>query len=150
MGLPALAQLSNTTSTFSGQVAATCSIDLPENIELIYWPDTNYLSGRYDNFYVTANIATVRIHVSRTVILVEPPPIASSITSEVSVHEPFTSEYVSASKTSEGSKEFNLRSTVNPNLFMIHALVQTSGMVGGRFELPPGNYSYRTIISCLQ
>jgi len=40
MELPALAQLSNTTSTFSGQVAATCEFNLPENIEMNY--DANF------------------------------------------------------------------------------------------------------------
>ena len=46
MDLLALAQLSNTTSTFSGQVAATCEIaNLPENISLDYNSGLNWLSS---------------------------------------------------------------------------------------------------------
>ena len=46
--LPALAQLSNTTSTFCGQVTATCEFNLPENIALTYNSNLNRIAAYED------------------------------------------------------------------------------------------------------
>ena len=145
MDLPALAQLSNATSTFSGQVTAVCELNLPENISLEYQP-ANWLRG-VQNFDLTANISPVTLHVSPAVVVNEPPPYASAITATTFV---IGSDFIRADKVVEGSKAFNVN-TSSSNTFNLRFEVATSSMAGGsRFELPPGDYSYRVTISCLQ
>ena len=83
MGLPGLAQLSNTTSTFSGQLAAACEFNLPENVLLEYQP-ANWLLGE-DGFDLTANISPVTLHISPAVVINEPLPYASAITASMAI-----------------------------------------------------------------
>ena len=149
VALPALAQLSNTTSTFSGQVAATCEINnLPENIPLDYRADLNYLASPLRQFDLSTNISTVRIHVAPVVAVSEPPPYASSIQAGVVVDD-YASNYFVANKNVEGVLTYNV-STSEPNYFSVRMSAYTASMVGGKYELPFGNFSYRATISCLQ
>ena len=146
IGLPALAQLSNTTSTFSGQVAATCEFNLPENISLIYQPQ-NWLLGT-NNFELTAHFSPVTLHISPVVVIDEPPPYASAII--VTTWIVGAANWLRVNSPGEGSKAFVV-DTSTPNNFLLKFEVKTSDMAGGsRFELPVGNYSYRITISCLQ
>ena len=149
MELPALAQLSNTTSTFSGQVAATCEINnLAENIPLTYRADLNYLASPARKFDLSTNISTVRIHVAPVAIVNEPPPYASGIIAKVLVDD-YASDFLIADKSDEGVKSYNV-STSQPNYFSVRMSAFTESMVDGKYELPSGSYTYRAIISCLQ
>ena len=149
VGLPALAQLSNTTTTFSGQVAATCEINnLAENIPLTYRADLNYLTSGDRQFDLSTNISTVRIHVAPIVVVSEPPPYASSIRAGITIDD-YTPNILVAFTDSEGNKAY-IANTSQPNYFRIRMSVFTESRVGGRYELPSGNYSYRATISCLQ
>jgi len=149
VALPALAQLSNTTSTFSGQVAATCEFNLPENIALTYNSNLNRIAA-YEEFELTTNISPARIHASRFVVVNEPPPIASAITPKLFIGDYFNPEWIMLTKGSESmSVNFNF-STTNPNSMWIDFKVTTENRIGERNELPPGNYAYRATISCLQ
>ena len=144
MDLPALAQLSNTTSTFSGQLAAACEFNLPENVLLEYQP-ANWLLGE-DGFDLTANISPVTLHISPAVVINEPLPYASAITASTAITG---TDFFRVYKADEGSKAFDV-DTSSSNRFNLRFEVATTSLVGGRFELPGGNYSYRIIISCLQ
>ena len=149
VALPALAQLSNTTSTFSGQVAATCDItNLAENIPLTYRADLNYLASPARQFDLSTNISTVRIHAAPIVVVTEPPPYASSIRAGITIDD-YNNNYFYAYTNAEGSKSYSVN-TSQPNYFSVRMSVSTESLVGGRFELPSGNYSYRVTISCLQ
>ena len=146
--LPALAQLSNTTSTFSGQVAATCEFNnLAENFLLSYRGDANYLDSRLQNFELSTNLSGVRISVDRVVVLSEPPPYASSIQARIMVDHPTSGYSFISDKNIAGSRGFNLSAS---KLFTIQMAVFTESLVEGKYELPSGNYSYRTTIYCLQ
>ena len=150
--LPALAQLSNATSTFSGQVAANCSFNLPENIALTYYSNLNRMAV-FEEFELTTNISPVRIHASRLVVVSEPPPYASEITAHLYIYDFVNQVQVVATKSYEDSQgqEFSF-STTNPNSFWIDFQVRTQSRADNseRYELPSGDYSYRTTISCLQ
>jgi len=149
MELPALAQISNTTSTFSGDVAAACDFNLPENIPLNYASSANMLDTYFNRFFLTANIPLARIHVSRAVVLAEPPPYASSIILIIAIDDVGGGNSVQAGKDNDGTFTFPV-STSSQNNFDLRAFVYTSGRTENKFELPRGNYSYRTTISCLQ
>jgi len=148
MNLPALAQTSTGTSTFSGQVAATCQInDLAENIPLSYNANWNSLSSANRQFELSTNISTVRVHVSPVAVVREPDPIASRIEARIVVDD--YSNAFFADKNNEGALDYNV-SDSEPNYFAIRIAVYTANFVGGRYELPTGDYSYRATISCLQ
>jgi len=149
MDLPALAQISNTTSTISGDIAATCDFNLPENIPLNYSSGANMLDTYFNRFFLTTNISSVRIHVSRAVVASEPPPYASSIILIIAIDDIEKGNSVEASKDIDGTLAFPV-STSSQNNFDLRAWVYTSDMAGNKFELPRGNYSYRTTVSCLQ
>ena len=70
MGLPALAQLSNTTSTFSGQVAASCSFSEPDDTAL-YFRFGRELRA-YSVFNLFSNLSSVLINVGSFETLEEP------------------------------------------------------------------------------
>ena len=147
--LPGLAQLSSTTSTFNGQVAATCQInDLAESISLSYRANLNYLDSSLRQFELSTNIPTVRIHVSQVTVVSEPSPYASDIKAGVIVDD-YASNYFVADKNDEGDRAYNV-STDQPSYFSVRMSVYTESMAEGRYELPSGNYSYRATISCLQ
>jgi len=80
VNLPVCAEISNTTSTFSGQVAATCSINLPEGqtLSLNYDASNNSLKT-ISVIEVRSNLSPVSISVDRLTTNSEPPPYASSI-----------------------------------------------------------------------
>ena len=148
MGLPALAQISNTTSTFTGDVAATCEFNLPENLSMGHVSRTNSLNGSF-GFGVTANPSLISMGVSELTVIKEPPPRESSIVSEVRVR------YVKGNMTytAYGSKNVSLPSgplSVSAsalNSFTIVGSVITSSQVNALYQLPPGEYSYRVTIS---
>ena len=149
--LPALAQISNTTSTFTGDVAASCEFSLPENLSMGYVSRTNSLNGGY-GFGVTTNSSVIRMGVSEVTVIKEPPPRESSIVPEVRVI------YVKGNMTytAYGSKNVSLTSgplSVSAsalNSFSIVGTVKTSSQVNTLYQLPPGEYSYRVTITCLQ
>jgi len=150
--LPALAQLSNATSTFSGQVAATCSIDLPQSYPLSYISVNNQLFTMEELFFST-NAGVVKLSVDAIAVNSEPPPLSSEITARISVakaDEWLAGDWAIATKSNASAiKTYNV-DTVNPVSFTLQFEVKTTGTSSGRYELPPGNYSYTATISCLQ
>ena len=118
MGLPALAQLSNTTSTISGQVAAICLFNLPENIALTYDSNQNRIAALKKGFLLDTNISPVRIQASRLVVVSEPPPYASAITPYLYIYDSANPVFVTASKSYEDLQgQAFIVSTTNSNTF---------------------------------
>ena len=152
VGLPALAQLSNTTSTFSGQVAATCLISMSDNITLLYNSRWNYLAAS-DVFQLTANASQVRLSIDRLNVNNEPVPTASEIAARVDIDfiSPENNLYaIRATKASGAVETFLGLDSGVPNSFNVLAMIDTAQQSNGRYELPPGEYSYTATISCLQ
>ena len=74
VNLPASGQLSNDTSTFSGQVATTCSFEgLADSYLMTYYTGSNQLGGQGD-FDVISNVSNLRIEVGSVVVNSEPAP----------------------------------------------------------------------------
>ena len=146
--LPGLAGVSSTTSTFSGHIAANCSFNLPENISLNYVSINNTLDSYEHPFELTINNSTARIYVDRVLDVNEPPPYASSILALITIRD-LHGNQTNAQKHSDGMTIFST-SNSSPNSLILRAFAYTSGKTGDKFELPSGNYSYRTTIFCLQ
>ena len=145
--LPALAQLSNTTSTFSGQMAASCSFNSPNNLSLNYDANQNLLRGESE-FTVLRNSNEVTLNISAIQVINEPTPIASAVTPRLSIFSELGA-ILTANKLGEVRRPFEVTPNI-PNRLNLVFLVTTSNNVENRFELPPGNYTYRATISCLQ
>ena len=146
MNLSASAQMAGNTSTFSGTVAASCSFNLPESISMGFGGLRNSLNVGY-GFNVTTNTPTIRMSVGQLTVINEPPPGQSSIVPVVTIT--YDRNGVFATKDAGSASAYLSVSTSDPNLFNIFGTVETRSMVNGKFQLPPGNYSYSTTISCL-
>ena len=134
MDLPALAQLSNTTSTFRGQIAETCEFaTLPNNLSLNYDANQNLLRGRSD-IDVLANSNHVILNISKIQVINEPTPYASGVTPTLSI-----SNGEVETRTADKVRHADIHFLVNPNvpyrLFLAFD-VTTSNSVENRFELP--------------
>lgn len=157
--LPSLAQISNTTSTFSGQIAANCSINLPQSIALQYLdPLGQYAYDRnklriFDEFHVTTNFSEIRVSIDSLVVNNEPQPLASAITAKISVTDNLSTGSRAIADKSSGSQNTSFINTLFdflPMRLYLEFDVETTGKSGGNYELPPGNYSYTATVSCLQ
>jgi len=148
MGLPGLAQLSNTTSTFSGQVAATCSFTLPENIEMIYDGTSNLLYSE-QSFELNTNLDTYKVSFSRIVVNKEPQPLGQEIDTKAMLRYVSNGRNVFWFYTNKtlGGYAYSAHSSRNQlNLWME---VATNQKVGNYYDIPPGEYSYSITITCL-
>ena len=151
VNLPASGQLSDDTSTFSGEVATTCSFDgLSETAQMNYQSLDNSLFGLED-FTISTNSSALRLNVSRVTANTEPSaPSGVFILADADLHQSRNGSYArltGGSKNSSGtaaprdySQDANLRIT---------SLVTTTDPINGVFKLPLGNYSYSVTISCL-
>ena len=130
--LPALAQLSNTTSTFSGQVAAFCSINLPENISLEYKNLDNSLMIPAESveLQLLSNLSRPRLVIDQLTVLNEPPAIASDVLASFAIWQGSGNSmtYISGTKNAASeSKTFNVSPSVQSNL-SIGGAVYTANM----------------------
>ena len=149
--LPAWAQLSTDTSTFSGSIAASCSMSLGDSIGMLYYSQSNFLLAT-QVFELNTNSPNLRMSVSRVTVNSEPQPISSSI-------EPYVKLYFysnnSQTQVASGSKDTTRTSnslatnTSSANTFRLVTGVNTSQRVNNKYELPTGTYSYSVTITCL-
>jgi len=151
MGLPALAQLSNTTSTFSGEVAASCSFDgLEDSYLMTYYGIGNYLRGTA-SFNVITNLADLRFGVSTVVTNSEP---AASNSRNVYVYADFYTVkgnvwtmWARGTKSASGTTPSI--DVSQENNFALSSFVNTNDPVNSKYFLTPGQYSYTITLSCL-
>jgi len=140
VNLHALAQLSNDTSTFSGQVAASCSIN---NLQSEYSLPINngFLYSGYQPFEAVSN-SQIRM-TAKYETLQEPsgfnPQYRRLIFRQVVNGDPLVGKYVDVSGQETPSQTFN----DSPGTATAQLL-----LVVGK-SLQPGSYSYRVTISCL-
>ena len=148
MDLPSLAQLSNTTSTFSGDIAASCSFSVPESISLSFRSPPNDLYASQD-FEITTNSPSITLDVSRVTVNQEPngalilPQIALIWVSGNSIY------MAAGTKEMSGSLGPLSLSTSNPTSMNISASVATNFRRNGVYNLPIGEYSYTATFTCL-
>ena len=146
MDLPALAQLSSESVFFHGEMAASCEFNLPRALFLNFDANQNLLRGESE-FDVLINSNRVIFNISTIEVMNEPTPYASGITPRLSI---FNGLGINATAYKGGGGQMPFEATPNiPNRLYLVFDVTTSNSVENRFELPPGNYSYRATISCL-
>ena len=149
--LPASGQLPNDTSTFSGEVATTCSFEgLDETAQMNYQGLDNILFGLED-FTVLTNSSAVRLSVGLVTANAEPPaPNGVFILANADLHQLRNGSYMKILGSGK-----NFYQTRAPNDYTqdsslrITSLVTTTDPINGVFQLPQGNYSYSVTISCL-
>jgi len=141
--LPALAQLSGDTSTFSGEVAATCSINgLNSDYSLSIDPNNGYLTGGFNAFEVNANS---RVRLIASYGIVSEPSGFTPDTRKVMIRQVVGGEASSAYQA--------LRPGVDSSSYFF--LTDTPGTATAEVLMtvgpspPPGDYSYQVTISCL-
>ena len=152
--------LSNDTSTFTGNVVASCSMPLGDTTQaMTYAGNDNYFFKSVD-FSLTANQA-VRLSVSAVSVQNEPQNIVGryayarvqypqSPGSNTSVL-PSTSNSKTGAVGSGGTAfDANNQTGISTN-YVLNFLVGTSGRGNdGKHQLLPGDYSYQVTVSCLQ
>ena len=151
VNLPASGQLSNDTSTFSGEVATTCSFDgLSETASLNYQSLDNSLFGLED-FTISTNSSALRLNVSTVTANAEPSaPSGVFILADADLHQSRNGSYArltGGSKNSSGTaapRDYSQDSSLR-----ITSLITTTDPVNSVFQLPLGDYSYSVTISCL-
>ena len=150
VNLPASAQLSNDTSTFNGEVAATCAFSLPDSIPLEFRSLRKDLYGSHD-FQLTTNSSSIRVSVAQLTVNDEPPPVESAVVPQVTLFyvSGNTIYMANGTKVSGETLGSSILSSSDPNQLNLSASVGTAMMRDNQYLLPPGNYSYSTTISCL-
>jgi len=144
-------QLSGDTSTFTSQVAATCSFDgLADSYAMTYYGNGNYLRGTA-SFDVMTNVAELRFGVSTVATNSEP---AASNGRNVYVTADFFrvqgnvwSLLARGNKSSSGTTQSV--DVSQGNAFILTSFVNTNDPVSSRYFLSPGQYSYTVTLSCL-
>ena len=142
VNLPVSAQMSNDTSTFNGEVAATCSINgLNADYALSWASGSGYLSGGYHSFSVDAN-SRVKLVVNQQIIT-EPagytPAYRRALMRQVIGGEASNPVF----SNGPGIDSVALFLTDTPGA----AIAEVRMFVGP--DPPPGDYSYQVIITCL-
>ena len=150
VNLPASGQLSNDTSTVSGQVATTCSFEgLADSYSMTYYTGSNQLGGQGD-FDVISNSSSLRIEVGSVVVNSEPTPIeGKAINATGKLRQSINNrwvEKVTSSKSSPGDVAVDIS---QGSRFRLSAYNWTQDRNGSLMYIPPGNYSYTITITCL-
>ena len=149
INLPALAQLSNDTSTFNGEVAATCLFDLQDTTSLTYNSSYNYFTGGHE-FDLTTNSPNIRMSLSQISVGSEPVPASSEVVKRVSLFHKEGNLYTNVANTDTRQLSDPIAvSTSGMNTFKISMSVLTTVFANNRYGLGPGNYSYSVTLSCL-
>ena len=143
MNPAASAQLANDTSTFNGEVAATCSLNgLNSDYALSIDPNNGYLSGGFNAFEVNAN-SRVKLIASYE-ILIEPfgfTPDTRKVMIRQVVGGEASSPFQALQPGVDSSGFFFLTDTPGTATAEVRMTVGPSP--------PPSDYSYRVTITCL-
>jgi len=152
VNLPALAQLSNDSSTFTGQVAQMCSFSLQPTIVLGYRSGDNTLMGEQDIELIT-NLSTVRMSVGQVAIRAEASGSGSAtrpLAQLYDMHNGMRLLAVGDKTNSSTSLPMNVSSPqAHPLRLYGNVLTESRGPNGIKYLLAPGEYSYTVTLSCL-
>ena len=146
--LPAIAQLSTDTTTFSGEIAASCSFSIPESISLSFRSPPNDLYASQD-FEISTNSPAITLNISQVTVNKE--PSGTLILPQITIFwvSGNTIYMAAGSKEMSGSLGPISLSTLNPTPMNISASVGTNSLKNGIYSLPIGEYSYTTTFTCL-
>ena len=151
LDLSALAQLSNTTSTFSGQIAANCAFNgLDAATQMNYEAERNHLFGM-DDFTITTNAPLVRLGISSVNTISEPQvQNGTSVVADAGLHHLESGRWVMVANGSKstGSTRNSYDYSQNTSL-RFTSLVYTENQNNQLSNMEPGAYSYSVTISCL-
>ena len=152
MELPALAQLSSDTSTFSGAIAATCLFDgLEDSYSMIYYDSVNYLrSSAY--FEISTNLPSIRVEVSQVTTNAESYALNNSTIYAAAMFYQRDSSgrsFQRAMGTKSGAGSTPLLDMTVGDRFRLDLMVYSNNRQNNLYQLGPGQYSYTTTISCL-
>ena len=152
--------LSNDTSTFTGSVAASCTMPLGDTTQAMTYVGSDNRFWKSVDFSLTANQA-VRLSISAVSVLDEPENIVGryayarvqyplSAGSSSSVLPSTTNSKTGAIGSGGTAFDANNQTGISTN-YVLSFIVGTSGRGDdGRHQLLPGNYSYQVTVSCLQ
>ena len=144
---PLYAQLSSDTSTFSGEIAATCSfIDFPEEIALS-WTGTRLQTNQNGNNGVFFNIlANVPVDISHTGMTVSAEPIGVEASPGLNLRRRSDNSSVFYVYRTSNSARTELLNTAN----VAEAMKIYSWINFHNFEVAPiGRYAHSITLSCL-
>ena len=151
LNLPASAQLSNDTSTFSGEVATTCSFDrLADSYPLNYYGSGNYLRGTAE-FDVITNAADLKFGVSAVTTNNEPTALSGrNVFVNVGFYRVDGNNWILFTRGDKSSSGTSQSVDISQgNTFQLISFVNTNDPVSGKYFLAPGQHSYSVTLSCL-
>jgi len=151
--VPKKVEATSAPSTFTGNVAASCSfVDLDNEIAFVFQPTNSLLASL--TFYVNANISPIRLSLSEITVNEEPPNIISGSKPYTILKDPARNNLdltQTAYKGSEGPPVQELINTLNQNTAVnMTTAVVTNDADNGRYKLNRGDYSYSVTITCLE
>ena len=152
VNLPASAQLSDDTSTFTGLVAASCSFDgFRDSYPMIWYDAVNYLRSSA-HFNVITNLPSVRIRVSQVATISESAGLSgAAIDVDAYLYQKDSSNrsFLKATATKSSSATTDLLDMSFGNGIRLDAVVLTANRVNNLYQIGPGEYYYTVTISCL-
>jgi len=152
VNLPASGQLSNDTSTFSGQVAQMCSFSLQPTMVLGYRSGDNSLMGEQDIELIT-NLSSIRMSVSQVAIEAEASGSGSATRPLAHLYDMHNGMRLLAGGDKTNSSTSLSMNVSNPQSHPLRlysfVLTESRGPDGVKYLLAPGTYSYSVTLSCL-
>ena len=152
VNLPASAQLSDDTSTFTGQVAASCLFDgFRDSYPMIWYDAVNYLRSSA-HFNVITNLPNIRIGVSQVTAITESAGLSgAAIGVDAYFYQKDSSNrsFLKATATKSSSATTELLDMSFGNGLRLDAVVLTANRVNNLYQIGPGEYSYTVTITCL-
>ena len=152
VNLPASAQLSDDTSTFTGQVAASCLFDgFRDSYPMIWYDAVNYLRSSA-HFNVITNLPNIRIGVSQVTTITESAGLSgAAIGVDAYFYQKDSSNrsFLKATATKSSSATTELLDMSFGNGVRLDAVVLTANRVNNLYQIGPGEYSYTVTITCL-
>lgn len=151
LGLPGLTQISNTTSTFSGDIAATCLFDgLEDSYSMTYNADANQLR-EYIYFNVITNSPDIRIGLGQVNPNQQPMALnGATVKSTASLFQVVAGNSFWRANSTQARSGTSLAFDISSgNNLRLDLNVWSTNPVDGKYQLGPGQYSYSFTVSCL-
>ena len=151
MDLPALAQISNTTSTFSGDIAATCLFDgLEDSYSMTYDSERNRLR-EFVYFDVITNLPSVKIGMSQVNPNQEAPALnGATLGTTATIMQVINGSHMWRGNSTQDRSGTSVDIDISrSNNMRLDLMVWSTNQIDGKHQLGPGRYSYSFTVSCL-
>ena len=151
VALPSSGRLASDTSTFNGDVAATCLFDgLADTVSMTYYPNSNNLGGA-DTFAVVSNSNNIKLEVSAVTVNSEPGDInGSEVLAYGRILHYIPTRWITKANSTKSSS--GITETIDlseSDWFMLSVGNYTATRVDNKSQVSPGQYSYTVTLSCL-